>query len=443
MQKIKCMVLLATLVYVLTTVLSFGEEATNPVDLPEISSQAAVLIDAQTGQVLFQKNMDQKLYPASTTKIITGMLALEYGELSDLITMSYDAVFSVERDSSHIALDVGEEITLEQALYALSIQSANDAANGIAELIGGSLDNFSNMMNEAAEKAGAINSHFANANGLPDENHYTTAYDMAKITAAALKVPGFMELFSATKYEIPPTNIQPGTRTFYSKNKFVNGEIDYDGILMSKTGWTVAAQHTLVTTAQRGDTTLIAVVMKDPDTNVKWKDTTKLFDYGFDTYVPYTITKEDLRNKMPKVLTQGEDSIIGLEGIEKDLSVLLPAGCTSEDITLDYGTPEVNAVECTAQIPVSVSLGHADSYGVPSVVLSTMLVSKLNLASTAKAVMGQVKPEAKPAAQTEKNGGKGGFLFFVLIAGLLLLFLRMNRRYRKKVRRRAKTLHPH
>ena len=166
---------------------------------PEILSEAAVLMDAKTGQILYSKNMDKTMYPASITKILTGMLALKYANLDETVTMSYDAVFSIDRDSSHIALDVDEEIPMIDALYALSIESANDAANGIAETVAGSMDAFAEMMNQEAKRIGAVNSNFVNAHGLPNENHYTTAYDMALITAEAIQIPMFNEIFSANR----------------------------------------------------------------------------------------------------------------------------------------------------------------------------------------------------------------------------------------------------
>ena len=148
-----------------------AEENLNVNEFPQLQSETAVLMDAETGQILYQKEMNKKMYPASITKIVTGMLALKNAQLTETITMSYDAVFSIDRDSSHIALDVNEQITLEQALYALTIESANDAANGIAELVGGSMEEFVDMMNQTAKDAGAINTNFSNAHGLFDENH--------------------------------------------------------------------------------------------------------------------------------------------------------------------------------------------------------------------------------------------------------------------------------
>ena len=144
-----------------------------------IKSDSAILMDAETGQVLFEKNMNKIEYPASITKVMTGLLALENSNLDDIITMTHEGVFSIERDSSHIALNVGEQISMRDALYALAIQSANDAANGIGIHISGSLEEFAKLMNKRAKELGALNTHFVTTNGLHDSQHYTTAYDMA------------------------------------------------------------------------------------------------------------------------------------------------------------------------------------------------------------------------------------------------------------------------
>ena len=247
----------------------------------ELKSEAAVLMDGDTGQVLFEKEMHRRMYPASITKIMTALLALERGNLGDTITMSHDAVFSVGRDTSHIALDTGEELTLAQALYALALVSANDAANGIAEHIGGSMENFAAMMNSRAGEAGALDTHFTNAHGLFDENHYTTAYDMARITLAALKLPKFAEIFGALSYEIPPTNKQRETRYFSSANPMLTGEHKYEGVIAGKTGYIDESGRTLMTAAERDGRTLIAVVMKAAGKNDACEDTAALLDYGF------------------------------------------------------------------------------------------------------------------------------------------------------------------
>lgn len=328
----------------------------------DIVSESAILIDAESGQILFQKNMNQKTYPASITKVMTGMLALEKGSLSQILTMSDEAVFSIDRTSSHIALDVDEEINLEQALFALAIASANEAANGIAESVSGTIDGFVDQMNQKALEVGANNTNFINTNGLHEKDHYTTAYDMAKITAAALKNPKFIEIFGAERYEIPPTNKQPETRTMWNRNKFLNGGFPYEGILMSKTGWTREAQHTLISAAQRGDRTLVAVVLKTPYTMDMYKDTSALFDYGFDAFIPVTINKADLIKATPSQISISEDSTVDASfGLSNDVSLLIPVGKTIDDLRITYGEAEIDQDQKEAKLIASIRLADSDS----------------------------------------------------------------------------------
>ena len=263
----------------------------------KIKSDVAILIDGKTGQVLFEKNMNEKMYPASITKIMTALLALENGKLKDKLTMSYDAVYSIGRDTSHVALDENEVLTLEQALYALAISSANDAANGIAEHIGGTMAGFAEKMTARAKELGALKTNFVNAHGLHEADHYTTAYDMARIMAAAVTKPDFLKIFSAESYDMPPTNRQEETRQFNRRNSLLNGEYAYEGVIAEKTGWTPDSGFTFVAAAERVGRTLIAVVMKSPDEIIRWEDTTALFDYGFNEFTPMSFKTEDFSNK--------------------------------------------------------------------------------------------------------------------------------------------------
>jgi len=246
-----------------------------------LKSETAVVMDADTGVVLFDKDMHKQMRPASTTKVMTALLALERGSLDDTVIMSHEAVFSLGNGAAHIALDVDEELSLEAALYALAIRSANDATNGVAEHIGESLEAFNKIMNERAVEAGALNTNFANAHGMPHDDHLTTAYDLAKILIAAIDTPGFCEFFSALKYELPPTNKQEESRLFENRNPMLAGRFAYDGIIAGKTGFTNLSQYTLVTAAERDGRRLVCVVLKSADIDDKYEDTTLLLDYGF------------------------------------------------------------------------------------------------------------------------------------------------------------------
>lgn len=380
--KRKAVFTLAVLLLLHTAAFFCPAKATNadtPPDfrLPEVLSETAVLIDADTGQVLYSKDMHRRMYPASITKIVTAMLALKYGDVSDTVTMTREDVFSIERSSSNIALDVDEQLSLEQALYAAAVASANDAANGIASHIGGSLEGFVRMMNAAAGDLGAVNTRFSNANGLPDDNHYTTAYDMALITTRALKTPGLAEYFNTRRYEIPPTNKQPETRIFNSSNRFVNGELSYDGLLMSKAGWTADAQHTLVTAARRGDRTLVAVVLKSSNSSDKWSDTVALFDYGFDQFQPVTIPSAAIIGAVPaNILPDGAGvEIDPATYAVGDVRVLLPAGLTASDIQLTVQAPSVD--EDGVKIPVSLRCPAPDAAVFPPELTAVTVTASL------------------------------------------------------------------
>ena len=283
----------------------------------KIKSSAVVLIDGDTGQVLFEKNMHEKMYPASITKVMTALIALEKGSLNDTIIMSYDAVYSVGRDTSHIALDENEHLTLEDALYALAISSANDASNGIAELISGSMEDFAQEMTERAKSIGTLKTNFTNSHGLPHTEHYTTAYDMARIMAEAVKIPEFLKIFSSASYDMEPTNRQEEARQFNRKNSLLNGEYKYESVIAEKTGWTPDAGFTFVAAARRVGRTLIAVVMKSPDEIARWEDTTALFEYGFNEFTPMSFKSEEFINK-DYVIEGAEGTKIRAELIPSD-----------------------------------------------------------------------------------------------------------------------------
>lgn len=305
-------------------------------NIPQIQSQAAILIDADTGQVLFEKNMHMKMYPASITKVISALIALEKGNLTDTITMSNNAVFSIGRNTSHIALDENEQITLEQALYAMAIASANDAANGVAEMISGNTTEFAKLMTARAKELGAYNSNFANAHGLPEDSHYTTAYDMARIMSAAIKIPEFTKMFSAMSYDMPPTNKQPEVRTFNRRNSLLEGPYSYDGVIAEKTGWTGDAGYTYIAAARRDGRTLIAVNMKSPDANSRWQEITALFDYGFNEFISVSYNISEFgKEKYSVEFTNGTKTDMTLIP-EKNFTCLIPKSLKKEDLTVNY-----------------------------------------------------------------------------------------------------------
>ena len=319
--------------------LPFPASAEYAETVPTLASQTAVVMDAQTGQVLAEKGMDQQMYPASITKIMTVLLALENGDPNTVHTMSYEATHSIDPNSTHIALTEGEEITLRDLIYATMVASANDAANGIAECIGGSIRNFVDMMNQKAQEIGAVHTHFANANGLHDPEHYTTAYDMALITKYALGVEGFRDYWCVPEYTIQPTNKQSQSRTLGTQHSmFVESEFTYDGCTGGKLGYTDEARHTSVTTAKRGDTELICVTMSSQKYE-KYTDTAALFDYCFDSFDAITLSKQDLKGFVIPVL-EGDTQVQEVRIYpDNQIRLLLHRQYQVSDLQLDYQVP--------------------------------------------------------------------------------------------------------
>ncbi len=260
---------------------------------PLIGAQSAILVEADTGVILYEKNIYEQLYPASTTKLMTALIALENSTMDEVVTFSKDSIFNIESTSSRIGIDVGEQLTMEQCLYGLLLGSANEVAYAIAEHVGGDYDHFVDMMNEKAASLGCEHTHFANANGLPREDHYTCAYDLAQIARACFRNESLETFSGTTRYTIPPTNIQPQERILDNHHLMLPGfKYYYDGVICGKTGYTQDARQTLVTLAQRGETRLICVILKEeaPD---QFIDTQKLFDYGFSQFQKVNISKSE------------------------------------------------------------------------------------------------------------------------------------------------------
>ncbi|TAH68325.1 MAG: D-alanyl-D-alanine carboxypeptidase [Anaerolineaceae bacterium] len=264
---------------------------------PTVYAEAAIVMEASTGLILYEKNMNETYYPASITKILSALLVIENSSPGEIITFSRDAIFNIERDSTHIAIDVGEQLTVQQCLYGILLESANEATYGAAEHIAGSIPAFSDMMNEKAKSLGALNSNFVNPHGLPDDNHYTTAYDMALITREAMKNEAFRRITATRTYQIPPTNKQTDTRYLRNHHKFIlKNDLSYEGVIGGKTGFTSKARYTLVTIAKRGDLELICVILKDDTSAHQYEDTAKLLDFGFDHFSIYPINELESPN---------------------------------------------------------------------------------------------------------------------------------------------------
>lgn len=270
---------------------------------PKVNAKAAIVMEASTGLILYEKNIHDKNYPASTTKLMTTLLALENSSLSDTVAFSRDSVFNIERGSSHIGIDVGEELSMENALYGIMLASANEVSYAVGEHISGDIDSFSDLMNQRAKELGATNTHFINPHGLYDENHYTSAYDLALISKELLKYPTFREINATINYVIPPTNIQEESRPINNHHKMIRKtNYHYDGVIGGKTGYTQMARYNLATFAARDGMELICIIMNEDVREDQYSDTKKLLDFGFENYSAYKIsenTTESIINASP------------------------------------------------------------------------------------------------------------------------------------------------
>lgn len=247
---------------------------------PAISAQSAILMDANTGVILYAKNIDEKAYPASTTKLMTCLIAAENCKLDEMITFSHDAVFSIGQGSSNIGIDEGQAMPLEECLYGILVSSANEVANAVAEHVAGSMEAFAEMMNEKAAELGCQNTHFSNAHGLFEEDHYTSARDLALIAKAFFQNELLSKIGNTPFHHFQATATQPDDFTERNKHKLITGEIACEGIKGGKTGYTDESRQTLVTCAEQNGMKLICVVMKE-ETPDQFHDTVKLFSYGF------------------------------------------------------------------------------------------------------------------------------------------------------------------
>ena len=254
--------------------------AASTVSVPQISSEGAVLMDADTGALLYSKNSETKYYPASITKLMTALLVAERTNLSDTVTFSKAATTNLEAGAVTLNMTEGDKLTVEQSLYGLMLKSANDVANGLAEHVSGSVGSFAQLMNAKARELGCTNTNFVNPNGLNNSNHYTTPHDMALIAKAAFQNGVVRKVCSTVSYQIPATK-KAGARTVTMGHKMINSSDSryYPGVIGGKTGFTSAAGNTLVTYAEKNGSRLIVVIMKSKSTH--YNDTKALLDYGF------------------------------------------------------------------------------------------------------------------------------------------------------------------
>lgn len=341
--------LFAFLLSSLTAIPAYAEETVTWPKEPEIFSESAILMEANTGAILYAKNAEETRYPASITKILTVLLTIENGKMDDQITFSEDSFRKTE--GTRIGFDVGETISVESCIYGVMLGSDNECAYALAEYIGGTYDHFIEMMNDRVKEIGCVNTHFNNPHGLPDENHYTCAYDMALITKEAMKNASFRKVFSTKQYTVPATN-KADSRLINNHHYMVldrDANYHYDGITGGKTGYTSLALNTLVTTATQNNMELICVVMKTSSTH--YSDTRNLLNYGFQNFSLVNIFENEKNyNQDSEEFLQIGKNLSGNNDFSLELSkeddIVLPNGVdfSAATVTCSYDNLEEGTI---------------------------------------------------------------------------------------------------
>ncbi len=324
----------------------------------ELTAEAGIVIDADTGGILFEKNMHSKQYPASTTKVLTALVVLENCDLDEEVTFSHDDVYNVDAGSSNAQIEEGDVLTVRDCLYALLLKSANECANALACHVAGSREAFADMMNAEAVRLGCQNSHFSNPSGLYAEDHYTSAYDMALIGAAAMQNKDFLEIESHNSYKLAATIRNPGGKTVYMEHKMLRDDTQYSDarVIAGKTGYTKDCGNTLITMAEQDGRRLVAVVLKDKNP-AHYVDTKALLDLGFQQTENQPLdaslfNQEELRTRLVADTIVDQSCKASDLHVEGDMYVSLPTGSSQDGISykLNYNLPAGASEQTVAQI---------------------------------------------------------------------------------------------
>lgn len=316
---------------------------------PDIIAEAAILIDSSTEKILYSKNETEILYPASTTKVLSAILTIENCNLDDIVTVPYEAISTIPSGYTVADLQVGEKLTIRQVLELALVPSANDAANTLAFCVSDSIEDFANLMNKKVADLGLTNTHFTNPSGIHDDNHYSTAYDLAMIMKYCMKDPTFRSLAGMKYCTIPATN-KYEERVFTTTNELLlrnnSSNYFYEFATAGKTGYTTKAKNCLISVSNKDDFELICVVLSSGmypnNLSGRFIDSKKLFEYGYSNY-----TLRKLRDKNA-IATQVEIKNASKE--TKDLNLLI-----SDDITAVISQDNLNS-QFDAEIQVDENL---------------------------------------------------------------------------------------
>ena len=394
---------------------------------PGTYGEAAIIMEAGTGEILYGKNIDDQHYPASITKVLTALVALENGKMDDKVTFTHDCVSFLQPGDSSIGMKENDEITLEQALYATLLASANEAAYAVAENVGKNAGHdyqwFIDQMNARCKELGGTNSNFVNANGLHDENHYTSARDMALIGRELFKHPEFFKIVQTLQYEIPAS----GTcqqHVFQQKHKMLQPSSSkyYEYAVGGKTGYTSDALATLITMADNGRMKLVCVVLRTHG-GKNYPDTTSLFNYAFDNFERIDVKGQETSEDVGEIL---ED-----ESGERCGYVVVPKGVKFSDLKMEMKLDKGNAGEATLIY----------TYEGNVVGSAKAKVSEKYAKEHRVEIKGQEK-KVKKSSDSSTGKSLKEMLIIVILAVLLLflilLFIAKLRQYRRKRERRRR-----
>ncbi|MCM1101812.1 MAG: D-alanyl-D-alanine carboxypeptidase [Clostridium sp.] len=314
---------------------------------PIVSAESAILMELETGVILYEKNIHAKEYPASTTKILTTLIASEKCTLDETVYFSHDAVYGIPVGSNHVAMNEGDTLTMEKCLQAILIRSANEVSYAVAEHIGGTWDGFAEIMNERAAELGCVDSHFVNPNGLPDEDHYTSAYDLAMIGRAFFSNEMLCQMTLMPLLRLTKKN---GELVDANQMDLLPGKkYAYDYLVGCKTGYTNDARSCLVSCAEKDGMKLICVVLKDESPN-HYEDTIALFNYGFNNFEKANISQVETKYNIENTGFYSDNDIFGnskpILTLNRDDCVILPKTVTFEDLDseISYSTENPNQV---------------------------------------------------------------------------------------------------
>ena len=409
----------------------------NKKESPDVTGTSAILIDAGTGKILYEKNSREKRDPASITKILNCLVVLETMDLDSEVKVPY----KIEQVGNNIDLKKGEILTVEQLLYAMMVCSANDAAEILAVATGGSVENFCSMMNERAAECGAEDTNFTNPNGLNgwgQENHRTTAYDLAMISREAMKNQMFRKLVSTVSYTIPETNkskersLKSTDPCIYPEGQTVevDGEevsFSYKGMTGIKTGSTGTAGECFCGSAKRGNTELIGISLNAEDEFIRFTDVTNMLDYGFDNYLTYTAVKSE-EPADDLWIFRGDKGRVKV-GVKDDLDVTLDKGQDTDKLSVDIVT---GTKHLTAPVSKGDMLGTAEVRDSSGQLLASADVYALE--------------DVKEGGPLSHIGIADEYVLFfitgvtVLILAIIIIIISNRRRKEKKRRQRAEKL---